>query len=136
MTEPVKPWRQPYADSAYRCSDVIRQAIVDGHAGRFVAIRLSDGGSDGVIYDSRPDAVRHQLHESLCAYIKVPWDDMSPRNAERFLAFVRQAHDGGLRMADVDGPGGDTAREIIMPMGLEDLTALLADYRRKGHDRL
>lgn len=132
MSEPGKPWVQPYADSAYRCSDIIRQAIVDGHQGRWMAIRLSDGGSDGVVYDSRSDSVRHQLHETLCAYVRIPWDDLSPQAAERFLAVHRQVYDAGLRMASVDGPGGDTELEVIPPMRLEELTALLSDYRAKG----
>jgi hypothetical protein len=127
-----KPWQQLYSDAAHRCSDIIRQAIVDGHQGRWVPIRLSDGGSDGVLYDSRSDAVRFQLHETLCMYVRVPWDDMSPQHAERVLAVHRQVYDAGYRMAAVEGPGGDTEREIIMPMNLEDLTALLRDYRAKG----
>lgn len=123
----------PYSDAARRCSDLVRQAIVDGNVGRWLAIRLSDGGSDGVAYDRKADAVRFQLHESQCAYVKVPADDMSPRAAERFMAINRQIYDSGVaRLADPDGPGGDTDAAIILPDAIEDAERFLADYGRRG----
>lgn len=97
-------------DAARRCSDVIRQHIHDGHAGRWAAIRLSDGTSDGVPYPRRRDAVRHQLHPSQCAYVRIPRDDMSPRAAARFLALTRRLYDAGLTLADPDSD-----RELILP---------------------
>jgi hypothetical protein len=95
-----------YSDAANRASDTIRLHIIASHLNgvdctdRWVAIRLSDGGSDGVLYDTRRDAINHQLHEKSCAYIRVPPDDVSPRAAEAFLNFVRQAHDAGMPLAD------------------------------------
>jgi len=79
----------------------MRGHIVAGHEGRWVAIRLSDGGSDGNTYDTREDAVRHQLHETLCAYAVVRPDDMSPKAAEAFLRVHREIYDAGYRLADV-----------------------------------
>ncbi len=70
------------------------------YEGKWVAIRLADGGSDGVVYDSRRDAIRHQLHERQCAYVRIPLDDMSPRSAQTFLDFTRQCYDAGIPMAD------------------------------------
>lgn len=105
-----------YSDAANRCSDAIRIHILAGMAGKWAAIRLSDGGSDGTPYDSRRDAIRHQLHETQCAYIKVPLDDMSPMHAERFLAAVRKCYDGGFRLIDPDDQ-----RELILPYTKEDL---------------
>lgn len=121
-----------YSDAARRCSDLVRQAIVDRNVGRWLAIRLSDGGSDGIAYDKRSDAVRLQLHEQQCAYVKVPADDMSPRAAERFLAINRELYDAGFRLADPEGPDGDTDREIIAPNAIEDAERFIANYRARG----
>lgn len=91
-----------YSEAAHRASGIVRQAIADGHANRWIAIRLSDGGSDGVIYDWREDAIRHQLHEQQCCYVCVPHDDMGPRAAENYLKWHRELYAAGLRLADPD----------------------------------
>jgi hypothetical protein len=94
----------PNEDAARRCSDVIRTHVVAGSIGRWAAIRLSDGGSDGIPYDTRAEAVRHQLHETQCAYVQIPYDDMSPRAAGVFLRFHRDAYDAGMRLTDPERP--------------------------------
>ncbi len=116
------------SDEGRRCSDIVRQAIVDGNAGRWVAIRLSDGGSDGICYDRRRDAVRHQLHENQCAYVQVPRDDMSPREASDFLTIQRKIYDAGCRIADPDGPD----LEIVTPTRREDVWAAVAALEREA----
>ena len=121
-------------DAALACSDAVRQAIVDGHAGRWLAIRLSDGGSDGIAYDSKRAAVRFQLHEQLCAYVRVPLDDMSPRAAEAFLRVNRACYAAGMRLADPEGPGGDTEREIVFPGLIEQAESFVARYNRRRFD--
>jgi hypothetical protein len=94
-------WALIYGDSAVRCSDLVRQAIADGFGNRgWIAIRLSDGGSDGYIYEAREDAVRYQLHPEQCAYVKIPHDDMPPKAAHAFMRFCRQLYDAGYRMTD------------------------------------
>lgn len=118
-------------EAGRRCSDVVRQAIADGHAGRWAAIRLSDGGSDGVAYDTRGDAVRHQLHESQCAYVKIPRDDMGPGEATRFLEIHREVYDKGMRFIDPEDPD----RELISPMTLEGFGAALAALKTGGGTR-
>ena len=115
----------PVSDAARRCSDTIRLHIVAKMAGRWAAIRLSDGGSDGVAYDTRADAIRHQLHETQCAYVKIPPDDMPPEHAERFLAFHRKAYDAGFRLTDPDD-----RREVIMPYTLERFRDLMRGRAR------
>jgi hypothetical protein len=80
----------------------------------WVAIRLSDGGSDGVLYPRKALAVRHQLHEYQCAYIKIPMAGVSAREAEIFLRFNRMLYNAGHRLAD---PDKDI--EVIMPLGME-----------------
>lgn len=109
--------RNRYSDAARRCSDAIRLHIVAGNAGKWAAIRLSDGGSDEVAYDTRADAVRHQLHEQQCAYVAIPVDDMSPAAAERYLAMHRELYDAGFRLTDPDGTGGNMAP--VIPQRIE-----------------
>jgi hypothetical protein len=112
---------QEYSDAARRCSDWVRLHVIGGSVGKWAAIRLADGSSDGIAYDTRRDAILHQLHEQLCCYIKVPPDDMTPREAEYFLGFHRKVYDAGYRMAD---PDSDV--EVIMPDRVEDLAYLTA----------
>jgi hypothetical protein len=89
-----------YSDAARRCADIVTLHTVCGQVGRWVAIRLSDGGSDGAVYDTRADAVRHQLHEQLCAYVKIQPDGMSARAAHEFLRYHRDLYDAGFRLPD------------------------------------
>jgi hypothetical protein len=90
----------PYSDAARRCSDHVTLAATCGKTGYWMAIRLSDGGSDGIFYDRRADAVRHQLHEKLCAYVKIPPGAMTPKEAEMFLGYHRALYDAGFRLPD------------------------------------
>jgi hypothetical protein len=83
-----------------------------GAWGKWVAIRLSDGGSDNVLYDTRADAIAHQFHEQLCAYIMVPPSGMPPADAEEFLKFNRELYGAGFRMVDP---------EVIRPLKNEDV---------------
>jgi hypothetical protein len=88
----------------------------------WVAIRLSDGGSDGVAYDSKQDAVRHQLHEQQCAYFSfrtAPNGFRTAKEAAMFLEFHRQAYDAGMRLVDPDDAGGGP--DLIMPDRREHL---------------
>lgn len=91
-----------HSDAARRCADIVTLATLAGHTGEWVAIRLSDGGSDGVHYPSKGVAARHQLHESQCTYVKVPPDGLTPRLAEVLLTFYRRAYDAGFRQSDPD----------------------------------
>jgi len=94
-----------YSDSARRLSDAVNLAVsVDGFNifGRWMAARLSDGGTDGRTYDNKREAVRAQLHETQCAYLRVPPTGMSAQEAEIFLEFNRRLYDNGYRMPDPD----------------------------------
>lgn len=99
-------------DRAQRASDIINQARaeLDWDALRlcWIAIRLSDGGSDMVIYDNKRDAVRHQLHEQQCAYIAFRnlIGGVTPREMLRYLRFTENAYDNGMRLPDPDAPDG------------------------------
>lgn len=101
-----------FSDAAKRCSDIINGHFLvepNNSLGKWVAIRLSDGGSDGVLYDRRRDAVAHQLHEFQCAYVCIPLGGMTPMEAESFLKYNRALYDNGMRMPDPD-------KEFIAPL--------------------
>src|SRR5271154_903850 len=107
-----------YSDAAKRLSDLMNLHSTFGNVGKWVAIRLSDGGSDGVLYDNRDAAVSHQLHESLCAYAKVCPGGMQQAEAEEFLSAFRAIYDAGFR---VHGPGDHlptipVRKEAVAPM--------------------
>lgn len=113
-----------YSDEAKRASDIINAYYsyvpLDRLLRSWVAIRLSDGGSDGVLYDSKRDAVRHQSDEFLCAYIclKNCPNGISKLEAERFLAFTRSAYEAGFRLPDPDDITG--GRDVFMPVSQYD----------------
>lgn len=91
----------PVTDDGRRLSDAVTLAILAGGRGAWIAARLSDGGTDGQIYDTRTDAIRHQLHEDQCAYIRVPLaGDMPPIEATAYLDFNRRRLAAGFRMVD------------------------------------
>ena len=107
----------PYSDAARRASDIVALHLAadrERAIGSWVALRLSDGGSDNVLYDSKAAAVRHQLHEFQCCYVKIPPTGFPPTHAEIFLRVHRQLYDAGFRLAD---PDKDT--EVIIPGRLE-----------------
>lgn len=101
------------ADAGRHCSEAVNLALLLGGVGKWVAIRLSDGKSDGNIYDTKADAIRHQLHEFQCAYVKVPPDGMQPDHGARYLEVNRKLYDKGLRIADPN-------REAILPFTMEE----------------
>jgi hypothetical protein len=92
-------------DRARRCSDTLTLAWEEhglDAIDHWMAIRLSDGGSDNKIYDTKADAVRHQLYEKQCAYLCVKPGGMLPEEAMTFLEFVEGIYDKGYDMADPD----------------------------------
>lgn len=96
---------------------------------KWVAIRLSDGGSDGQIYDSKQDAVRHQAYEQQCMYVAfgsmLAAGGSNARELAIMIAFHRDAYKRGFRLVDPD-----------LKSGGMDLIMQAADYDRyTGHQR-
>lgn len=92
-----------YSDEARRASDIINLHLLAdpmGNTGRWVAIRLSDGGSDGVVYDCKCDAVRHQLNEKQCVFVNIQPAGLSAKDAEILLKMYRQLYDQNLKLPD------------------------------------
>lgn len=80
---------------------------------KWMAFRLSDGASDGVLYDSKREAVAHQLHEFQCCYISFRnlMGGATPLGCMTFLNFTRDAYDAGFRLPDPDDVHG--GRDVI-----------------------
>lgn len=112
------------SDAGKAASDAINMHVaalgVSGAVGKWVAIRLSDGGSDGVLYDLKADAVRHQLHEMLCTYVCIPPGGSTPEDMTRFLAITRNLYDNGFRMSDPDAPE-PLSRPDVQPREMSSL---------------
>lgn len=100
-------------DAGRHCADAVNLALEIGGLGKWIAVRLSDGKSDGNIYDTKDEAIRHQLWEFQCAYIKIPPGGMQREHGARFLEVNRKLYDKGMRIADPD-------REAILPFTSED----------------
>lgn len=80
---------------------------------KWMAFSLQDGTSDGVLYDSKQDAVRHQLHEFQCCYIAFVnlMGGAKPVECMTFLNFTRDAYDSGMRLVDPDDVNG--GRDVV-----------------------
>lgn len=123
---------QHVTDAAKRAFDIVRGLTVftgyDERVRSWLAIRLQDGGSDQVLYDTKADAIRHQAHEQLCAYFSwrgSPEGFASAKDAAIWLEFHRQAYSAGMRLVDPDDAHGGP--DLIMPTATEQL----ADQMRR-----
>lgn len=115
---------QHLLDCGKRASDIVNTYIAgmpwDEIKDKFIAIRLADGGSDGVIYDTKQDAVKHQYHEMQCAYVcfRNLMSGANPRDMAIFIKFNRDAYLRGFRLADPDDKTG--GKEVLMTTGQRD----------------
>lgn len=91
----------------YRLDDIARK-VSDRHneilsdlrwaaCGKWMAFRLSDGGDDGNLYDTRERAIYHQLHETQCVYICIQPTGLVPRSAAIFIRNMRELYQRGSR---------------------------------------
>lgn len=88
--------QQVWWNKGQRCSDLIRQHLLDDTElarNSWVAVRLSDGGSDGVLYPDKATAVAFQIHETQCAYLRVLPGGIPPREATSFLYHIAQLYE-------------------------------------------
>lgn len=98
-----------HTDAAKRVSDAVNlhfAALGFDSARKWIAVRLHDGSGGEQLYDSKRDAIRHQLDEFLCAYICLTGTPMSVCEAEIFMMTNRKAYDAGFRLADPDAKSG------------------------------
>lgn len=116
-----------HSDAAKRLSDHYNIHRIAGGLDavrKWFAVRLDDGQSDGVLYDSKSDCVKHQHHnESFYAFIRIAPCDMKVCDAEIVLRKNRQFYDNGLRMADPDQKSGGS--DVITRLTYEDELAAM-----------
>lgn len=116
-----------HSDAAKRIYDTYhlhRTVDLYGSQGKWFACALNDGKTDGVLYDSKSDAVTHQHHnEQFYLYIQITPANMTLCDAEIYLGVIRRLYDAGFRMADPDHRGG--GREVIKRATTEDQLAYL-----------
>lgn len=94
------------SDAARRASEAVTTAYLADPAGnlnRWIAIRLSDGGSDGIVYDTPIHAANHQLHYQQCMYVQIRHGLMPAAEAEGALAYHRRVYDAGNRPPYLEG---------------------------------
>lgn len=82
-----------HSDAAKRISDAYNLHVTCGaRLGQVFAFALADGCSDGVLYDSRADAVNHQRHnEARRGYARIGAGGMTVCAAAAVLRWQRQA---------------------------------------------
>ena len=112
-----------YSDAAKRLADAINLHIhAQGDAAffRIIAFRLDDGRSDGALYDSRDDAIRHtRAKPGIWAFAQIQPNGSNPQEAESALKWARFTyHDLGARIDS----HGDV--EPIMPLRREAFNRL------------
>lgn len=112
---PLKPEEatQDEWDAAARLRDAVNMHLAaqgdDAH-GKYIAVRLADGSSDGNLYDTRRDAARHQVDDPWCFYVKVCVGGMQITEAWVVLTYARQAKRRGVVFSE---------EEVILPQRLE-----------------
>lgn len=87
-----------FSDAAKRMSDAVNTALLvdpEGNRRRWIACRLSDGGSDGTTYPNIETAIAFQFHYSQCCYLPIPSNGISPREADVLLGAYKQTYNNG-----------------------------------------
>lgn len=126
-------------DSAKRLSGIINSLVIihpiDTLIHSWIAVRLSDGGYDGTLYDTRQDAVRHQQYEQQCAYLNLApvMGGMDVQAAYAILKFHRDAYDADMTFIDPEHPTG--GMDIGMPIAMEDVRAHIHRMHNKRKRR-
>lgn len=95
-----------HSDASKRLSDTYNlHRLAGGRNGQVFAVRLSDGTTDGVLYDTRAECVRHQHHnEHWYAYVRLGASSMTICEAASVLYMARSA--SHLQLADRDDKHG------------------------------
>lgn len=107
-----KPISAELMECGRRASDTVNTYLAhrtfDELRHKWIAFQLSDGSSDGTLYDSKRDAVRHQRNEFQCAYVAFLnlQGGATPKDMAIFLQFNRDAYDAGFRLPDPDDVNG------------------------------
>lgn len=92
-----------YSDASRRATDaMLLHVLADPHnGGRWMAIRLADGETDGTTYATKGEAYRYQDDPTRCCYARIH-NTVTYREMSTFLNYNRQLYDEGFRMPDPD----------------------------------
>lgn len=124
--------RGQHTDAAKRCSDAVNLQIAamgDKAIGKVIAVSLADGSGDGVLYETKWEAVRHQHHnERFYAFIRIPHGGMPVCDAESFLWVHRMARERDIASPDLSRPDGGL--ELIPRVTREDAARQIRILRR------
>lgn len=126
MTADECPRHGQHEDAAKRISDqyaLHRIALGDDALGKWFAVALADGRSNGDLYDSRGDAVRHQGHnEARYWFVPIrPGAPLSVCDAQIVLTHHRATSRQSAALLDRDHPAG--GRQLITRLTTEDQRA-------------
>jgi hypothetical protein len=119
-------------DAAKRLSDYVNNVCVfqplDVVINSWIAVKLSDGSTDGVLYDTRREAVKHQQYEKQCMYLSLRQapGGMEVQAAYALLKLHRDAYNHPthqVNFIDPEHPTGGT--DIRVPIALEDVRSQL-----------
>jgi hypothetical protein len=97
-------------DAAKRMADTINGLLTFSNPfeirNKWMAFALSDGRSDGVLYDTRAECIDHQLDERFYTYICMKNLMMGAKalDCQLYLEFSRQAYDAGMRLHEPNAP--------------------------------
>lgn len=126
-----------HSDAAKRQSDTYRlHRTAQGidAIGQFFASALADGTTDGVLYESKSAAVRHQHHdEQWYAFVCIGPGDWTPCEAEEFLFLQRMLYDRNIRLTDPDHARG--GRQVVQRSTVEDQRSLVGSIASRGRLR-
>jgi hypothetical protein len=116
-----------HSDEAKRITETYimhRMADPIGNTGKWFAVSLQDGTGDNTIYDSKPDAMKHQHHnEYNRLFIQIVPGQMNVCDAELLLSGARKLRDARKDLMDRDHPKGGL--EPINRLSAEDQIAQL-----------
>jgi hypothetical protein len=124
---PLRAFGGIHTDAARRMCDLwtlhrLGTGLYDA-VGKWYAVRLDDGTSDGVLYDSKRECIQHQRGwEYLYAYVGMSIAQMNVCDAEIYLAVQRRMYEKGIRMVDPDARNG--GHEPIKRVSREDMIPL------------
>lgn len=117
-------WHTSY-DAAKRMSDalLLHQTVLSRDEllrGRYIAIALADGATDGTAYDTRADAIAAQKSDAnRFIYMRIPMERLGPRTCDPLLFYGRRKYDAGYRPA-----GLHSRSELYIPSRTELLETL------------
>lgn len=97
--------------------------------GKWIAVNLSDGRSDHVLYDTRGDAVRHQRGcERDKAYVPIKPGAIDHLEVAAFIGVSRRMRAAGIAVPDVDHRNGGL--DVIQRTSARDQYAQLRNLFR------